>query len=379
MMAPSSSPETVAGDRPRHGRIAIVGTVGLPPRYGGFETLAAALAVAAEERWLTGRLAVTCSAPRTPRPRPQTWAGATLAYRPFDANGPGSIAHDIAALLWAWRDGREAVLLLGVSGAPALPLLRRLSSMRVIVHVDGIEWQRPKWRGLARAYLKWAEGLAVRWADAVISDNPAITAHLRARYGRDPVEIAYGAMPVLPAHPAAIDDLGLPAHYALAIARIEPENSIEMLLTAYAELQDRPLAVFGNWEASSYGRDLKARFGARPNLLLRAAEYDPNRLAAIRARATLYVHGHRAGGTNPSLLEMMPYAIPILAYDCAFNRASTDGKAGFFDSAEGLRAGVARYDDTAAGRRMGADLADLAATRYRWDEVTAAYFDLLAV
>jgi hypothetical protein len=72
---------------------------------------------------------------------------------------------------------------------------------------------------------------------------------------------------------------------------------------------------------------LRAAWAGTRNLHLVEAEYDPGRLRAIRDRAWLYLHGHSAGGTNPSLVEMMPFAVPILTWDCAYNRATTAGSA----------------------------------------------------
>ncbi len=359
--------------------IAIIGTVGLPARYGGFETLADELVKSAQAAGASGQFTVYCSARQSGRDRPVTHHGARLRYLPLGANGLQSVAYDALSLLDAARRRHDAVLVLGVSGAIALPAVRLLTGLRVIVHVDGIEWQRPKWRGAARAFLRLSERIAVRWGHEVIADNVEIARYIRRRYDRDSALIAYGSDADATVAAGDISDLGLPAGYALTIARIEPENHVAMILEAFAKVPDQPLVVVGNWHATAHGRDLRARYAHLPNLHLIDAEYDPARLRALRRGARFYVHGHSAGGTNPSLVEMMAYGIPIAAFACAFNRETTHGAASFFDSARSLRDLIPALADPRLADGMGADLAALAHRHYRWSDVTAAYFRLLGM
>jgi hypothetical protein len=360
-------------------RLAILGTVGLPARYGGFETLAARLVEAAAARGIADRLTVWCSGPQALGDRPASWGGAQLRYLPLRANGAQSIAYDAASLWQAARSRHDVALLLGVSGAAALPLVRATSSMRIVTHLDGIEWQRPKWGAMARAVLRRSEAMAARWSHAVIADNPEIAAHVRRMYQRAPVEIAYGhETPAnrIPPGPALHD---LPDRYALAMARAEPENNLALILEAFTHDTPLPLVVLANWQATPHGRALFGRFHGRPGLHLREADYDPARLAAIRAGAAIYLHGHSAGGTNPSLVEMMGLGIPIAAYDCAFNRATTRGRAAYFHTVRSLRAGLPRLLHPDSGPPLGIAMRDIARAEYRWRDVTDAYFDLLGL
>lgn len=361
-------------------KIALLGTVGLPARYGGFETLAEELVRAAATAGQAHRLTVWCSAPQSDAARPDTFHGARLRYLPLRANGAQSIPYDALSLWQAARSGHDAALLLGVSGAMALPLIRATSRMRIITHLDGIEWQRPKWGPTARAVLKRSEAMALRWSHAVIADNPALAAHVRARYGCEPVEIAYGHEHALATPPADISDLNLPASFALAVARAEPENNLAVILAAFATLPPRPpLVAMANWRATPHGRALHGQYADHPHIRLLDAEYDPARMRAIRERATLYLHGHSAGGTNPSLVEVMGMGLPAATWDCTFNRATTDNAAPCFDSAESLRALIPVLTDPRLAHGIGAELRAIARRRYRWRDVTAAYFDLLGL
>ncbi|QBR38827.1 glycosyltransferase (plasmid) [Leisingera sp. NJS201] len=355
-------------------KAAILGTVGVPGRYGGFETLAENLVrYSMAQHRKEADLTVYCSARAYPG-RPARFLNARLRYSRLNANGIQSILYDAMTALDAVRRGHNVLLLLGVSGACVLPLIRLVSRARIITNVDGIEWQRAKWQGPARRFLRWSEGLAVHWSHQVIADNQGIADYLRETYGVTAEVIAYGGDHALAGSGVSPDDdTALPARYALALCRIEPENNPEMILTAFAQA-GQPLVFAGNWNNSAFGRRLRAQFGGHPALHLLDPVYDPGALCRLRSNASLYVHGHSAGGTNPALVEMMHFNLPILAYDCSFNRFTTEQQAAFFTSSAALAELISSgFDDTAAA----AALCDVARRRYRWDRIGQQYFGLM--
>ncbi len=355
-------------------KLAILGTVGVPGRYGGFETLAENLVRYADAHNAPGdRLTVYCSARAYPA-RPEHFLCAQLRYSRFNANGAQSVPYDILTSLGAVARGHDTLLLLGVSGAVVLPFLRLFTGARIVTNVDGIEWRRDKWRGIARRILRWSEALAVRFSHAVIADNQGIADYLRATYGVEAEVIAYGGDHALEAskEAPAVRDPQLPTDYAFALCRIEPENNVEMILEAF-DGAVQPLVFVGNWDNSDYGHALKARFAGRPGLHLLDPVYQPGPLYRLRAGASLYVHGHSAGGTNPSLVEMMHFGLPVLAFDCNFNRYTTEDHAAYFSSAEDIRAQLAAEKVQINGSAM----LEIAQRRYRWDEIGRRYFTLL--
>lgn len=355
-------------------RIAVLGTVGVPGRYGGFETLTENLV-----RYHSGighgaDLTVWCSA-KDNIDHPTRFLSADLRYVGLRANGAQSIPYDAISLWQAARSGYDRILLLGVSGALALPMIRLLSSAHIITNIDGIEWKRKKWKGFARLVLRISEWAAVRFSHAVIADNQAIADHVRDSYDSVCHVIAYGGEHALDQGDRSPAPEGLPAQYALALCRIEPENNVQLILDAFGGLET-PLVFVGNWDNNAYGRDLKARYGGRPNLFLLDPIYDSGMLYSVRARASVYVHGHSAGGTNPSLVEMMHFGVPVLAHGCAFNRHSTEGRARYFESPAELAALVRDLNPKDAAA-IGAAMKAIAQQRYTWDQIGMAYFDIL--
>lgn len=355
-------------------KIAILGTVGVPGRYGGFETLAENLVRYRSSAGHRIELTVWCSG-KSKAEHPDRFEGAELRYVNLYANGVQSIPYDFIGLWQAVRSGHNRLLLLGVSGALALPLIQLISRARIITNIDGIEWKRKKWKGLARLVLRASEWAAVHFSHEVIADNQAIADHVRDTYGRKCQVIAYGGDHALDyADGAEVSD-GLPQHYALALCRIEPENNVHVILDALNGLET-PLVFVGNWKNNAYGRDLQTRYGNSRNLHLLEPIYAPGMLHAIRKRASVYLHGHSAGGTNPSLVEMMHFGIPVLAHGCVFNRHSTEGKARYFESAAELVEHL-RHLNPEEANKIGADMREIAQRRYTWDHIGQAYFELL--
>lgn len=355
-------------------RIAILGTVGVPGSYGGFETLAQNLVDFHGATAHASDLAVYCSSKAFPA-KPEVYKTAGLRYIGLDANGPQSIPYDALSLLDAIRRGDNQLLLLGISGALVLPLLRLVSRVRIVTNIDGIEWKRGKWKGLAKMVLRVSEWAAVRFSHRVIADNQAIADYVMATYGAPCDVIPYGGDHALHAAPDPAAVVGLPESYALALCRIEPENNVAMILEAFDGL-DTPLVFVGNWDRSDYGLGLKARYKDHPTITIHDPVYEPHKLRAIRDGASIYVHGHSAGGTNPSLVEMMHFAIPVLAHGCSFNRHTTEEKAGYFMNAAELNDAV-RSLSPQISAQIGGCMAEIARRRYTWDQIGRAYFELL--
>lgn len=345
--------------------LAIIGTVGVPACYGGFETLVDNLLDEQDSPVL-----VYCSGKQY-AVRHQYYKNAKLVYLPLNANGMQSIPYDIISILDAIRRGAKTILVLGVSGALVLPLVSRFGGIRFVTNIDGLEWRRDKWSGLAKRYLKWAESLAVRYSDAVVSDNQAIADYVFSEYETQSVVIAYGGDHAFVDVPDVQQQ-----NYALGICRIEPENNVHVILESFKN-SGHPLVFLGNWNSSGYGRKLKDKYSGFSNITLMDPVYDINSLAKLRHECLVYVHGHSAGGTNPSLVEMMHFSKPIICLDCSYNRATTESMARYFTDADSLTMEMEKLiRDVNECAVIGAQMQEIARRRYTWHVVKQQYADV---
>ncbi|PNU20298.1 glycosyl transferase [Geothermobacter hydrogeniphilus] len=356
-------------------KLAVLGTVGVPANYGGFETLAENLVRYHADSRLPIEFTVYCSSKSFPGKNPR-YLSAGLRYIPLHANGPQSIPYDIISLFSAVRHRNDIILLLGVSGAVVLPLIRLVSKAKIITNIDGIEWRREKWKGLAKWFLRLSEKIAVRFSHEVIADNAAIADYVYSTYGADCHVIAYGGDHVLEASAQPLEDIDLPENFAVAVCRIEPENNLHLILDAFSRQSEYSLVIVGNWRSNAYGRELRDRYGSASHICLLDPIYDLGKLKTLRSQAAFYVHGHSAGGTNPSLVEAMHFGLPILAYDCDFNRATTEDRARYFADSDQLLS-LMREADPAEMERIGKEMLEIARRRYTWEAVGKEYFDLM--
>lgn len=355
--------------------VAIVGTVGVPANYGGFETLAENLVKFHDAASLPDSITVYCSSKSYPSRKP-TFLSARLKYCPLHANGAQSIPYDIVSLFSAVWNRSDAILVLGISGAIALPLVRLVSSARIITNIDGIEWRREKWKGWARRFLRFSEKIAMRVSHEVIADNAAIAEYVAQTYSLKCHVIAYGGDHAIAVDEVAVTERALPDSYAIAVCRIEPENNVQMVLEAFAKVTSHALVMVGNWSNSAYGRALREQYTTCNNLFLLNSIYDLGKLKYLRSRASFYIHGHSAGGTNPSLVEAMHFGKAILAFDCNYNRNTTENSALFFKNSDELGRLVETIE-LAVAEKVGGDMAKIAKRRYTWTIVAQQYFALL--
>lgn len=355
-------------------KVAVIGTNGLPANYGGWETLVEHLTSN-----LKGKIDFTvyCSSHRYEK-RLEEHNGARLKYVPIQANGISSIIYDIVTMLHALRYA-DVLLILGVSGCIFLPFLRLVTTKTLVVNIDGIEWKRDKWRGFAKWFLKFSEKLAVRFADTVIADNIEISRYVKNEYGVDSEVIAYGGD-----HVSNFDvngtDIGkypfLVDKYAFTVCRIEPENNIHLLLTAYSRFDKFPLVVVGNWSNSEYGEQLKEKHHNGKSIILLDPIYDQDSLNILRSNAFVYLHGHSVGGTNPSLVEAMSLALPIIAFDVSYNRATTSDLALYFQSSDELYSLLCSIDKDEL-HRVSRDMLKVAGDKYTWAYISERYRQIL--
>lgn len=357
-------------------RVALVGTRGVPARYGGFETAIEEIGWRLADR---GHEVVVFSRVPAGAEKLDSYRGMQVVDLPaLKKRSLETLSHTALSVLNRNLGGADAAIVFNAANSPLLPAIRA-RRIPVATHVDGLEWRRTKWGRTGQRYYRFAESLAVRYSDALIADAPGIADYYKVEFGAPTRLIAYGAPILTDADSCRLAGLGLVPHaYHLVVSRMEPENHVLEIVKGYvASAATRPLIVVGTAPYSD-GYIASIREAADERVRLVGGVWDQVLLDQLYAHAASYLHGHSVGGTNPSLLRAAGAGAFVIAYDVPFNRDVVGGHAEYFSTeADVARQVEAVEADPSGFRRRGHALqADI--RRYSWDTVADQYEQLIA-
>lgn len=360
-------------------RVAILGCRGIPAQYGGFETFAEQLSIRLVSR---GHSVTVYAESDSEGVAISYYHGVEVrAVQVPQWRAASVIGFDIKCL-WNARHGFDLVYMLGYGAAFAC-WLPRLNGIPVWINIDGIEWKRSKWSKLARLYLRTMEWLTSKVATRVIADAQAMVTHFQSCYGVEvPCSyVAYGAPSTdREADSGLLARWGLNAgRYLLVVARIEPENHVLEIIKGFqASGSKLPLVIVGDYQRdTTYCRTLIESDLSGVRLLGSVFELDL--LLQLRLGASVYIHGHSVGGTNPSLLEAMGCGNVVVAHDNPFNREVLGDSGLYFSTESDLSAALCRLNQMPLSERnvRSIRVKEIVDTRYTWDLIADQYETLM--
>ncbi|HUP83072.1 MAG TPA: DUF1972 domain-containing protein [Candidatus Limnocylindria bacterium] len=354
-------------------RIAILGTRGVPARYGGFETFAeelgARLAARGHQVTVYGRNQWVLRGIKRHRgmdikrlPAPRSKYLETVVHTIFAAFAVAPRRYDV-------------IYVCNVANAPAV-LVLLAARKKVVLNVDGLEWQRAKWGLIGRSYYRFCAWLAAHLPVHIVTDAHVIQGYWQSHFHRASDYFAYGTSLSPVTDDGTLARLGLePGRYVLYVSRLEPENNADLVVAAYAHVRtDLPLALVGD---APYAGDFIARLreaatrDARVRML--GAHYG-SEYQVLRSHAAAYVQATEVGGTHPALVEAMGFGNAIAANDVPEHREVLgdagvyyQGTAGLADALQGL------LDDPELAAATRARAAARARELYDWDRIAADY------
>jgi len=300
-------------------KIAILGTRGIPNHYGGYEQFAEYLSLGLVKKGHT--VAVYNS--HTHPYQEKNWQGVEIIHcnDPEDKLGTaGQFLYDLNCIRDSRKRNFDIILQLGYTSSSVWGWMLPKKSV-VTTNMDGLEWKRSKYSRPVQKFLLLAERLGMKYSDYHIADSVAIQEYLKKKFGKDSVYIPYGAHVFNNSDPSILKEYNLsPNAYDMLIARLEPENNIEMVLDgAVLSGLNRTFIIVGKHQ-TKYGEFLKEKYKQHSFIRFVGGIYDITKLNNIRYYSNLYFHGHSVGGTNPSLLEAMASHALICAHNNDFNR-----------------------------------------------------------
>lgn len=319
-------------------KIAFVSVRGIPNNYGGFEEFAEYISVGLVQRGHE----VTVYSPHYHPYQEKEYKGVKIKhfYSPelWMGGSVGSIFYDFLCLRDALKNEHFDIIYEAgyTSIVPAYVWfdVKNVKDVIVTTNMDGLENKRSKFGWGPRKFLDWEERMAVKHSHYLIADNMGIHDYYKEKYGKESKFLAYGADIHEDFDETAPSKYGLEKYsYYLLVARMEPENNVEMAIEGYLKTDEtKPLVVVGKMN-TKHGKYLVKKYGSNPRIKFPGGIYDFKTLDSIRYYSYAYFHGHSVGGTNPSLLEAMASRCFIMAHGNQFNRAVLKQNALYYSNA----------------------------------------------
>lgn len=324
----------------RYMKIAIIGSRGIPNRYGGFEKFTDDLSVALVNRGY--KVYVSCEHPCSNN-KMEKYKGVNLFY--FPIRPPKSnklrilyeILYDIYSLFWASRRV-DIIYMLSYTASP-LFFIPKIFGKKLFVNPDGLEWKRDKFNFFEKQLLLINEKMMVVWTDKIIADSNEIKKYYDRKYNVSSEFIPYWVDEIAEVKwehdklPDLLKGKIEKNNYWLVVARLEPENNIHVIVEGYLEsASKRPLIIVGNFQSKAYQERVRNIIESKAEdkqIYFTGAIYNQEILNMLRQNCFAYIHGHSVGGTNPSLLEAMMMKNIIIAHDNEFNREVCGGTLSF--------------------------------------------------
>ena len=356
----------------------MIGTRGVPARYGGFETCVEEVGSRLANRG--HEVLVFCRIKGSAREtNPSEYRGMHLVWLPtVHRRSVETLAHTAISVLHRSLSNVDAALVFNAANAPFLPIIRA-RNVPVATHVDGLEWKRAKWGRFGRHYYRAAEALSVRWSDELIADAQGIADYYRNEFDAATCLISYGAPIATKGSAPRLAELNLaPAAYHLVVARFEPENHVLEIVEGYSQSSATlPLVVVGSAPYSAaYTKAVTRVADERVRFL--GGVWDHELLDQLYAGALTYVHGHSVGGTNPSLLRAAGAGAYTIAFDVSFNREVLGELGDYFATSTEVGTAILKAEMNESRVLTRGQELQQAVQRYNWDDVAEKYEQLCA-
>jgi len=359
-------------------KVAIMGAKGYPYVYGGYDTLVKELGERLQDKGVHVRVYNHRSLfPSKPR-----WVnGIECVYIPaIETKSLTQLSHTFFSMLHACFSDVDVIFVVNSGNGP-FGWLAKLFGKPSAINVDGLEWLRPKWKGLGSKYFYWASKMATRSFDQIINDSDEMRKVYLEEFQKDSVVIAYGANPKEDVEDRPLQTWNLRSReYYLIVGRLIPDNNADLIIAAFLKSNSKKtLVVVGDAPFSdAWAQQVKQLKDTR--VLFTGYMTDPLDLASLYSHCYAYFHGHEFGGTNPAMLKALGYGCAILALNTPFNQEMLqNGKHGWFFE-KSLHEATSLIEkaerETIAIENLRIHAREGLTQKYTWDHVTQHYHEV---
>ena len=314
-------------------KIAIIGSRGYPYVYSGYETLVKELS----ERLVESGNEVTVYCHRKLfTEKPKKVNGIDLVYTPsLNSKIFSQLYNSFFSFIHVCFSNVDVVLVVNSANGP-FGLLTKIFRKKTCINVDGLEWLRPKWKGLGSLYFKFASKLATIFYDEIITDSFEMNKVYRNTFGIKSTVIAYGSTMIDNKQSKILEKFKLQKkQYYLIVGRLIPDNNSKLIIDGFLKSNsNKSIVIVGDVPYNdNYANNIKLLSSKK--IIFTGYINDQVDLTALYENCFGYIHGHEFGGTNPTMINALDLNCQVLALDTIFNREMLENKKSiFFDKNE---------------------------------------------
>jgi len=361
-------------------KVSIIGVKGYPIVYGGYETLIHSLS----ERLMNKNIELTiyCHSSLF-KEKLKKVNGINLVYLPaIEKKTLSQLTHSFLSTLHACFTNADMIFYVNVANAP-FGILPKLFNKKTIINVDGIEWQRPKWKGLGSVYYKMCARLIKYFFNKVITDAVQMQILYKNQFKTDSSVITYGSEQPNWYDPGILSRFNIISRdFYLVVGRMIPDNNLDVIIDEYIlSKTSKKLVIIGDdIFKGSFALSIQNKIKGNKNVVLTGYVKNFDHLCTFYKNCFAYIHGHEFGGTNPTMITALNEGCFILSIDTPFTREMLDnGRHGIYFKKDklSLANAISKYEmiDNAEKIEQLRNLGEIRVQEnYNWDKIADKYY-----
>lgn len=354
-------------------KIAIIGSRGYPYVYSGYETLVKELS----ERLVKCEHEVTVYCHRNLfNEKPKKVNGINLIYTPsVNSKVFSQLYNSFFSFIHVCFSKNDIVFVVNSANGP-FGILTRIVRKKTCINVDGLEWLRPKWKGLGSLYFKFASKLATIFYDQIITDSVEMNKVYLDKFGKKSSIIAYGSTMSKENNLDVLKKFNLKENnYYLVVGRLIPDNNSKLILEGFLKSNsNKSIVVVGDVPYNDdYANDIKLMSSKK--VVFTGYINNQVDLTVLYDNCYCYIHGHEFGGTNPTMINALDLNCQIMALDTVFNREMLENKRSIMFKKNNINEKINEFEDNydeLAQKNSSYKLLE----KYDWDYITDDYLSV---
>ena len=357
-------------------KIAIIGSRGYPYVYSGYETLVKELS----ERLVKNgyKVRVYCHSSLF-KIKPKYVNGIQLVYTPsIETKILSQFINSFFSTLHFCFSSYDTCIYVNSANGP-FGILTSIFSKKTCINVDGLEWLRPKWKGIGSKYYKFSSFLSTIFFDKIITDSYEMKKIYLKKYKKKSNVIAYGSTMIKNPNSDLLNELNIKTNeYYLVVGRLIPDNNSLLIINGFKKSNTKKKLVIVGDVPYSDSYEKKVKSFSSDEIIFTGYIICQKKLSTLYKNCFGYIHGHEFGGTNPTMINALDFNCSVLALNTPFNKEMLNKKNVVFYEKDinSVKNSITNFENN-IGNLKKSNINYELPKKYCWEYITEKYISLI--